>query len=128
MRLVFLYPVARWSPVYRTSWRNLMSAALASPPTATKFSGNTKLFINGEWANSSDGATFDTYNPSTGETIAKVAHATKDDVDRAVKSARKALEKGPWGKMDACDRGKLMFKLVDSDRSSMPKNWLGWNR
>ncbi len=90
-----------------------MSAALASPPTATKFSGNTKLFINGEWTNSSDGATFDTYNPATGETIAKVAHATKDDVDRAVKSARKALEKGAWGKMDACDRGKLMFKLAD---------------
>ena len=90
-----------------------MSAALASPPTATKFSGNTMLFINGEWTNSSDGATFDTYNPATGETIAKVAHATKDDVDRAVKSARKALEKGAWGKMDACDRGKLMFKLAD---------------
>ena len=90
-----------------------MSAALASPPTATKFSGNTKLFINGEWTNSSDGATFDTHNPATGETIAKVAHATKEDVDRAVKSARKALEKGAWGKMDACDRGKLMFKLAD---------------
>ena len=90
-----------------------MSAALATPPTATKFSGNTKLFINGEWTNSSDGATFDTYNPATGETIAKVAHATKEDVDRAVKSARKALEKGAWGKMDACDRGKLMFKLAD---------------
>lgn len=90
-----------------------MSAALATPPTATKFSGNTKLFINGEWTNSSDGATFDTYNPSTGETIAKVAHATKEDVDRAVKSARKALEKGPWGKLDACERGKLMFKLAD---------------
>ena len=89
-----------------------MSATM-TPPTATKFSGQTKLFINGEWSAASDGATFDTYNPSTGETIAKVAHATKDDVDRAVKSARKALEKGPWGKMDACDRGKLMFKLAD---------------
>ena len=89
-----------------------MSATM-TPPTATKFSGQTKLFINGEWTNASDGATFDTYNPSTGETIAKVAHATKDDVDLAVKSARKALEKGPWGKMDACDRGKLMFKLAD---------------
>ena len=89
-----------------------MSATM-TPPTATKFSGQTKLFINGEWSAASDGATFDTYNPSTGETIAKVAHATKDDVDRAVNSARKALEKGPWGKMDACDRGKLMFKLAD---------------
>jgi aldehyde dehydrogenase (NAD+) len=89
-----------------------MSATM-TPPTATKFSGQTKLFINGEWVAASDGGTFDTYNPSTGETIAKVAHATKDDVDRAVKSARKALEKGPWGKLDACDRGKLMFKLAD---------------
>ncbi len=89
-----------------------MSATMTAP-TATKFAGQTKLFINNEWCDASNGATFDTYNPATGETIAKVAHATKDDVDRAVKAARKALDQGPWGRMDACDRGKLMFKLAD---------------
>ena len=90
-----------------------MSATLTTPPTATKFSGKTKLFINNEWCDASDGKTFDTYNPATGDVIAKVSHATSHDVDTAVKSARKALDKGPWGRMDACDRGKLMFKLAD---------------
>jgi len=78
--------------------------------TATR---NTRLLINNEWVDSSDGKTFDTYNPATGEVIAKVAHATTKDVDMAVKAARRALETGPWGRMDAADRGRLMFKLAD---------------
>ena len=90
-----------------------MTATLTTPPTATTFSGKTKLFINNEWCDASDGGTFETYNPATGETIAKVAHATKHDVDLAVNAARKALDKGPWSRIDACDRGKLMFKLAD---------------
>ena len=59
------------------------------------------------------GQRFDTYNPATGEVIAKVAAATAPDVDKAVKAARRALESGPWSKMDAADRGKLLFKLAD---------------
>jgi aldehyde dehydrogenase (NAD+) len=74
---------------------------------------NTRLLINNEWVDASDGKTFDTYNPATGEVIAKVAHATAKDVDMAVKAARRALETGPWGRMDAADRGRLMFKLAD---------------
>jgi aldehyde dehydrogenase (NAD+) len=78
--------------------------------TATR---NTRLLINNEWVDASDGKTFDTYNPATGEVIAKVAHATAKDVDMAVKAARRALEAGPWGRMDAADRGRLLFKLAD---------------
>ena len=52
-------------------------------------------------------------DPATGEVIAKVAEASAKDVDLAVKAARKALESGPWARMDAADRGKLMFKLAD---------------
>jgi aldehyde dehydrogenase (NAD+) len=74
---------------------------------------NTRLLINNEWVDASDGKTFDTYNPATAEVIAKVAHATAKDVDMAVKAARRALEAGPWGRMDAADRGRLMFKLAD---------------
>jgi aldehyde dehydrogenase (NAD+) len=74
---------------------------------------NTRLLINNEWVDASDGKTFDTYNPATGEVIAKVAHATAKDVDMAVKAARRALEAGPWGRMDAADRGRLLFKLAD---------------
>ncbi len=73
----------------------------------------TKLLINNEWVEPSDGGTFETYNPATGKVLAKVAAAGAKDVDRAVKSARKALETGPWGKIDAVERGRLLFKLAD---------------
>jgi aldehyde dehydrogenase (NAD+) len=81
----------------------------ATAPTARE----TRLFINNEFVEPSDGGTFETFNPATGEVLAKVAAASAADVDRAVKAARAALETGPWGKMDAADRGKLMFKLAD---------------
>src|SRR5258707_8344962 len=72
----------------------------------------TRLFINNEWVDPIGGDTFDTYNPATGQVIAKVAAAGPKDVDKAVKAARRALESGPWGKMDAADRAKLLFKLA----------------
>src|SRR5262245_60633079 len=71
------------------------------------------LFINGKFVDSVSGKTFAAINPSTGETICQVAEADKADVDLAVKAARKALESGPWKKMDAADRGRLLFKLAD---------------
>ncbi len=71
------------------------------------------LFINGRFVDSSNHKTFATINPATGETICQVAEASAQDVDQAVKAARKALESGPWKTMDAADRGKLMFKLAD---------------
>lgn len=73
----------------------------------------TKLLINNKWVDPVEGGSFKTYNPATGEVIAKVAEASAKDVDLAVKAARKALESGPWARMDAADRGKLMFKLAD---------------
>jgi aldehyde dehydrogenase (NAD+) len=73
----------------------------------------TRLFINNEWVDPADGGTFDTYNPATGEVLAKVAAASDKDVDKAVKAARKALESGPWATMDAAERGRLLYKLAD---------------
>src|SRR6516225_5878072 len=71
------------------------------------------LFIGGKWLDSASGKTFPAINPATGETICQVAEADKADVDLAVKAARKALEAGPWKKMDAADRGRLLYKLAD---------------
>src|SRR5262245_40592357 len=73
----------------------------------------TRLFIDGDFADPTDGGSFETFNPATGEVLAKVAAASPADVDRAVKAARKALESGPWARMDAADRGRLLFKLAD---------------
>ncbi|WP_313805136.1 aldehyde dehydrogenase family protein [Sphingobium sp.] len=72
-----------------------------------------QLLINGQWRDASDGPLMDTYDPATGAVISSVAQATAQDVDRAVLAARAALETGPWGKMAAADRGRLLYRLAD---------------
>src|SRR5215468_5706093 len=71
------------------------------------------LFIGGKWLDSVSGKTFPTVNPATGETICQAAEGDKADVDLAVKAARKAFEDGPWPKMNASERGRLINKLAD---------------
>lgn len=71
-----------------------------------------KLLINNEWRDASGGKTMEVINPATEEVIATVASADKQDVDEAVKAARAAFD-GPWGKMSARERGRLVSKLAD---------------
>ncbi len=71
-----------------------------------------KLLINNEWVNSQSGKTFDVMNPATEGTLTQVAESDQSDVDIAVKVARRALEEGPWGKMSARERGKLLYKIA----------------
>jgi aldehyde dehydrogenase (NAD+) len=73
----------------------------------------TRLLINNQWTEAASGRTFPTINPATGEEICRVAEADKEDVDRAVKAARQAFERGPWRKMAASERGRLLNKLAD---------------
>ncbi len=69
-----------------------------------------KLLINGEWRDATGGKTQPVVNPATEEVIAEVAASSKEDVDAAVHAARAALE-GPWGRMSARERGRLLWKL-----------------
>ena len=69
-----------------------------------------QLFINGEWRDSASGATIEVINPATEEVVATVASSEQADVDAAVAAARAALD-GPWGKMSARDRGRLIWKI-----------------
>jgi len=73
----------------------------------------TQLLIGDQWVSSESGKTFPTYNPATGEKIAEVAEADIADVDKAVKVAREALERGPWSKTSASERGRLLNRLAD---------------
>ncbi|MBX3414134.1 MAG: aldehyde dehydrogenase family protein [Pirellulales bacterium] len=88
-------------------------AMMTMPASAPPAIRQTKLLINNEWVDASDGGRLAAINPATGETIAKVASGTAADIDRAVKAARAALESGPWGNTDAVDRGRLLFRLAD---------------
>ena len=72
-----------------------------------------KMLINGKWVNSISGKTFPTYNPATGEILAQVAEGDREDIEQAVKAARKAFDHGPWRRMTASERGRLIWKLAD---------------
>jgi acyl-CoA reductase-like NAD-dependent aldehyde dehydrogenase len=75
--------------------------------------GTKKLYIGGKWVESASGKTFDTLNPATGEVLATVYEAGEEDVNRAVEAARKAFDEGPWSKMSAASRSRLIYKLAD---------------
>lgn len=73
----------------------------------------TGLLIDGKFQDSQSGKTFDSINPVTEEIIACVAEGDAADIELAVAAATRALEQGPWGNMDARERGRLMLKWAD---------------
>jgi len=74
------------------------------------------LIIDGQRVPASDGRTFDVYDPSSGEVLATVAKATKDDVKRAVQAARAALESKAWGGLAPAERGRIMIRIAQAIR------------
>src|SRR6202451_1526329 len=72
-----------------------------------------KLFIDGQWTDAASGQTFETPNPATGETLATVAEGDAEDIDRAVRAARRAFEDGPWSRMTPSDRGRVIWRIGD---------------
>ncbi|MDI3335547.1 aldehyde dehydrogenase [Defluviimonas aestuarii] len=73
----------------------------------------TRAFIAGSFRDASDGATFATINPATGETLAHVAHSTGSDVDRAVVAARRTFDDGAWSRAAPEGRKAVLLKLAD---------------
>ena len=69
-----------------------------------------QLFINGEWREAAGRKTIEVVNPATEEVIAEVASAEQADVDAAVAAARAAFD-GPWSKLSARERGRIVWKI-----------------
>ncbi len=94
-----------------------MATVLASVELEDKVTSfikkDRKMLINGKWVEAASGKTFPSYNPATGEVLARVAEGDREDIDRAVAAARAAFEDGPWRKMSASQRGRLIWKIAD---------------
>jgi aldehyde dehydrogenase (NAD+) len=89
-------------------------ASVMSPATDSRVAVSaTKLLINNRWVPSESGKTFATINPATGEEICQIAEADAADVDKAVHAARRAFEHGPWRKLPASERGRMLHRLAD---------------
>lgn len=78
-----------------------------------KLSFRTQAFIDGKFVPSSSGLTYDSINPANGRTIAKIASCEIDDVNRAVKIARKTFESGVWSRMTPAERKAILLKFVE---------------
>ncbi len=76
-------------------------------------SGPKKLLIGGKWVAAKSGKSFETINPSNEEVLALVAEGEAEDIDEAVKSARKAFEEGKWPRMNPHERTRLLLKIAD---------------
>jgi acyl-CoA reductase-like NAD-dependent aldehyde dehydrogenase len=72
-----------------------------------------QLFIGGAWRAPLTGETYPTINPATEEESARVAKGDERDVDLAVQAARTAFDQGPWPRLPAAERGKIVWKLAD---------------
>src|SRR3546814_16183865 len=84
---------------------DLMASVLDRPGSQEKFLTHCgKMFINNKWMDAKSGATLDVFDPSTGDVIAKVAAADKEDVDEAVKAARAAFDGGKWSQLRSEER------------------------
>jgi aldehyde dehydrogenase (NAD+) len=68
------------------------------------------LFIDGSWREPASNAWFETSNPATGEVLAKIAEGGAEDVDAAVKAARKA--QGPWARLKGHERAKYLYAIA----------------
>lgn len=70
-----------------------------------------KLFIDGKWEDAVSGRGIPVMNPATGEQLTSVPDAGPEDVDRAVRAARRTFEKGVWRTMNASQREKIIWRI-----------------
>jgi (Z)-2-((N-methylformamido)methylene)-5-hydroxybutyrolactone dehydrogenase len=80
-----------------------------------------QMLVDGAWTDAEGGARLESVNPATGEAWARFPNAGAGDVDRAVRAAHRAMTDGPWARMTATQRGKVLRRLADlvAERADM---------
>jgi aldehyde dehydrogenase (NAD+) len=80
-----------------------------------------KLYINGEFREASDGKTFDSINPYDKSVNFKIAKASVEDTQNAVKSAREAFDSGVWSDKSREDRSTVIKQIADKIKENSAK-------
>jgi betaine-aldehyde dehydrogenase len=86
---------------------------------STPMTRREALLIDGEHIAAAEGRTFETHNPATGAVLADVALSSGEDVNRAVAAARRAFDSGPWPRMKAAERGRMLRRVADLIRERL---------
>jgi acyl-CoA reductase-like NAD-dependent aldehyde dehydrogenase len=72
-----------------------------------------RMFVDGQWADASNGATYGVPNPATEETVGTAPDATVVDMQRAIAAARRAFDDGPWPRSSHEDRARVLHRIAD---------------
>ncbi|KAJ7945888.1 putative Aldehyde dehydrogenase [Quillaja saponaria] len=99
----------RWGNINRFSSATA-AEELITPAVQISY---TQHLINGQFVDAASGKSFPTYDPRTGEVIAHIAEGDAEDINRAVSAARKAFDEGPWPKMTAYERSRILLRFAD---------------
>ncbi|KSW22206.1 MULTISPECIES: aldehyde dehydrogenase family protein [unclassified Pseudomonas] len=75
-----------------------------------------QLYIDGQWLAPAKGSSFETFDPSDETLLARVAAATAEDVDAAVRAARRAFDEGPWPRMSGAGRAAVLRRIAEGIR------------
>ncbi|KAB1207917.1 Aldehyde dehydrogenase family 2 member B4, mitochondrial [Morella rubra] len=89
------------------------AAAVEDPIIPAVNVNYTQLLINGQFVDAASGKTFPTLDPRTGDVIANVSEGDAEDINRAVAAARKAFDEGPWPRMPAYERQRILLRFAD---------------
>src|SRR5271170_1322132 len=76
-------------------------------------------FVDGREIEAGSGTMIDVRNPATGDVIARIPNSTREDIDRAMKSARTAFQGRAWGGMDIRGRARLVNRLADAFEANL---------
>jgi gamma-glutamyl-gamma-aminobutyraldehyde dehydrogenase len=83
-------------------------------PSAADIDLRNRLFIDGRFVDPIAGGRFTSENPATGRPLIEVAEGTADDVDVAVRAARRAVEHGPWATLAPGERKRVLLAVADA--------------
>src|SRR2546428_685161 len=89
------------------------SAPLRTPLPDAGLLGAQRRYMVGSFRDSLDGDTFETLNPTTNEVLAVACSGGVLDVEAAVIAARRAFDVGPWPRMAAAERAKVLERVAD---------------
>ena len=93
-----------------------MTATLSADPDprTTEFIARPQqMYVDGQWVESATGRRFDTVDPATEQVITTVPHSDAEDVERAVRAARRAFEDGPWPAMTPAERQRMIWRIAE---------------
>ncbi len=72
-----------------------------------------RMYNDGKWVEAASGATYEIPNPATEEIFATAPDAGREDMQRAIRAARRSFDEGPWAQTSPRERSLLLERIAD---------------